>query len=58
MVVEAGSFQAETFFSSLDRHKTFMPNGGVIRLRQWHGLGQCSTSDSEAFAIESTVELR
>ena len=66
MVVEAGSFQAETFFSCLDLHKTFMPNGGVFKSSHLHGFGQCSRPGWElldakvrlTFAIESTVELR
>ena len=56
MVVEAGSFKAETSLS--DQHETFMPNGGAVRFLHLHAFGQCSTPDSEAFAIESTVELR
>ena len=65
MVVDAGSFQAETFFSSTPLHETFMPNGGVFRSLHSHGFGQCSRPGSElldakrlAFATESTVELR
>ena len=64
MVVEAGSFQAETFLSGMDhdRHETFLPNGGVFRYSHLHGFGQCSGSElldakRLAFAIESTVEL-
>ena len=62
MVVEAGSFKAEIFFSSTPLHETFMPNGGFLHS---HGIGQCSRPGSElldverlAFAVESTVELR
>ena len=65
MIVEAGSFQAETFFSCNPLHETFMPNGGVLRSLHSHGFGQCSRPGSElldakrlAFTIESTVELR
>ena len=65
MVVEAGSFNAETFFSSTPLHETFMPNGGVFRFLHSHDFGQSSRPGSElldakklAFATESTVELR
>ena len=65
MVVKAGSFQAETFFSSAPLHETFMPNGGLFRSSHTHGFGQCSRPGSElldvkrlALATESTVELR
>ena len=65
MVVEAGSFHAETFFSSTPPHETSMPNGGVVRFVHPHGFGQSSIPGSELvdattlpFATESTVELR
>ena len=65
MVVEAGSFQAETFFSRLEKHETSMPNGGFFSSSQLHSFGQCSRPGSElldakvrlAFALESTVEI-
>ena len=66
MVVETGSFQAETFFSRLKLHEIFFPNGGVFKSSHSHGFGQCSRPGWElldakvrlTFAIESTVELR
>jgi len=65
MVVEAGSFHAETFFSSSPLHETFRANGIVSRFLHLHGFRQSSRPGSElldakelALAIESTVELR
>ena len=65
MVVEAGSFHAETFFNHIPLHETLMPNGGVFRSLHSHGFGQSSIPGSElldatrlAFATESTVEFR
>ena len=47
MVVEAGSFHAETFFSSTPLHETFMANGDVLRFLHLHDFRQSSKPDSE-----------
>jgi len=56
MVVETGSFQAETFLNSTPLHETSRPNRDVSHI---HGFGQMRrNAKTLAFAIESTVELK